>query len=230
MTATAYSFPGDTQEHRARFALQPFGSIRPSTRLQYTIKGIIPREGLGVIWGPPKQGKTFWTLDAAMRVALGWDYYGRKLVQGTVAYCLFEGMEGFRARIEAFRREHLSDDADPPFYLMAEKVDLIADHKALITAFENQLGDERPSVVVLDTLNRSLAGSESNDEDMSAYIQAADAIREKFGCVVLVIHHGPHDGNRPRGHSSLLGALDVLIKVTMTGDTGTAEVELAKDF
>jgi hypothetical protein len=39
---------------------------------------------------------------------------------------------------------------------------------------------------VLDTLNRSLAGSESDDEDMAAYVKAADAIREAFGCAVVI--------------------------------------------
>jgi hypothetical protein len=227
---TVYPIPGLTQEHRPRFVLQPFRSIRPSTALSYRIKGFLPRQGLAIVWGPPKQGKTFWTLDAVMHVALGWEYRGRKVVQGTVAYCLFEGIEGFRARVEAFRQRNLSDDADPPFHLMAEKVDLVADHQQLLERFEQQLGDDTPAVVVLDTLNRSLAGSESSDEDMGAYIRAADAIRERFGCLVLVIHHGPHSGQRPRGHSSLLGAHDALIKVSGDAGAHSAEVEEAKDF
>jgi hypothetical protein len=219
------------QTSRNRFTLQPFGAIRPSLEVPYTVKGFLPRHGLAVIWGPPKQGKTFFTLDVAMHVCMGWTYHGdRKVTQGAVAYCLFEGMEGFRARVHAFRQEKLTEDADPPFYLMAEKVDLIADHQQLIERFREQLGDTRPQLLILDTLNRSLNGSESSDEDMSAYVRAADAIKDAFQCLVCIVHHGPHDAQRPRGHGSLMGALDAQIQVSKTGDKCTAKVELAKDF
>ena len=40
------------------------------------------------------------------------------------------------------------------------------------------------AAIVLDTLNRSLGGSESDDRDMSAYVAAADVLRDKFKCAV----------------------------------------------
>ena len=40
------------------------------------------------------------------------------------------------------------------------------------------------------------------DEDMAAYIQAADRLREKFACTVIIIHHCGINGDRPRGHTS----------------------------
>ena len=61
----------------------------------------------------------------------------------------------------------------------------------------------KPAAVAIDTLNRSLAGSESSDEDMAAYIRAADAIRDAFNCAVVIVHHCGHEGTRPRGHLSL---------------------------
>ena len=66
----------------------------------------------------------------------------------------------------------------------------------------------QPVLVVLDTLNRSLQGSESDDKDMSAYVRGADAIRETFACAVVIIHHCGVEGTRPRGHTSLTGAAD----------------------
>ena len=96
-----------------------------------------------------------------------------------------------------------------PFYLMPTRADLIRDHLALISDIRSQLAaDQLPVAVTLDTLNRSLAGSESSDEDMSAYIQAADAIREAFNCAVVIVHHCGIDGSRPRGHTSLTGAVE----------------------
>src|SRR5262249_9392477 len=62
--------------------------------------------------------------------------------------------------------------------------------------------------------NRSLAGSESSDEDMTAYLNAADAISEAFGCVIIIVHHCGVDGTRPRGHTSVTGTADVQLAGT----------------
>ena len=34
---------------------------------------------------------------------------------------------------------------------------------------------------------------------MGEYIKAADMIRDAFDCIVVIVHHSPHDGDRPRG-------------------------------
>jgi len=76
-----------------------------------------------------------------------------------------------------------------------------------------RLQAEAPAAVIIDTLNRSIAGSESDDKDMAAYIRAADAIRDAFKCAVIVVHHCGIDATRPRGHTSLTGAVDAQLAV-----------------
>jgi hypothetical protein len=84
--------------------------------------------------------------------------------------------------------------------------------------------------LLLDTLNRSLAGSESSDVDMAAYIRAADAVRDAFSCSVVVIHHSGHDTARPRGHSSISGAVDAQLSVKRNAaDNIVVEVEFMRD-
>jgi AAA domain len=82
---------------------------------------------------------------------------------------------------------------------------------------------------VIDTLNRSLFGSENRDEDMGAYIRAADAIREALGCTVAIIHHCGVAGDRPRGHTSLTGAVDAQLAVKRDANIITVKVEWLKD-
>ena len=43
---------------------------------------------------------------------------------------------------------------------------------------------------------------------MTAYVNAADAIRTAFDCAVIIVHHCGIDGTRPRGHTSLTGTCD----------------------
>jgi hypothetical protein len=85
------------------------------------------------------------------------------------------------------------------------------DHGKLIDVI--QYCDIQPVAVVLDTLNRSLVGSESSDQDMTAYVRAADVIRDAFNCSVLVVHHCGINDSRPRGHTSLTGAADAQLEV-----------------
>jgi RecA-family ATPase len=194
------------------------------------VKGIIPREGLIVAWGPPKCGKSFWIFDLAMHVALGWQYRDRRVQQGAVVYCAFEGQTGIQARVEAFRQTFpIEMDGPVPFYLQPVTLDLVAAHAGLITAIKGKL-TTAPALVVLDTLNRSLRGSENDSKDMAAYIAAADAIREAFNCAVATVHHCGIDGTRPRGSTALSGVVDAQLSVKRdASDAIIVEVEFLKD-
>jgi hypothetical protein len=203
---------GEESAPRRHFSLVPFSAVKLDSEPAYVIKGLIPRAGLTVIWGPPKCGKSFWMFDAAMHVALGWEYRGRRVQQGAAVYLAFEGGFGFSRRIEGFR-QHLNV-TEAPFYLISGSADLVADRVGLVEDIRKQLGDNKPALVVLDTLNRSLVGSENKPEDMAAYVRAADAIREAFGCAVAIVHHCGVDGTRPRGHTSLTAAADCQLATT----------------
>src|SRR5262249_49231413 len=227
--------PKEDDKRNPRFRLVPFRAP------QYLIKRLIPRVGLVVIWGPPKCGKSFFAFTINMHVAIAEAYREhkvkpaiaeayreRKVLPGPVVYCAFEGAEGFKLRAEAFRREHKITDV--PFFLMPARMNMVTDHADLIASIDMQIGNCKPVAVTLDTLNRSMPGSESSDEDMGNYIKAADAIREAFDCVVIIVHHCGIDDKRPRGHTSLTGAVEAQIAVKRdVANNVIATVEWMKD-
>jgi hypothetical protein len=212
------------------FPLLAFETIRlEAEHRNYLVKGLLANTGLAVIWGPPKCGKSFWAADLGMHIALGWNYRGHRVRQATVIYVALEGRDGFPARVEAFRRRHGVENA--PFYLLPTSLDLVAECDELIAAIKAQLGENLPGVLFLDTLNRSLVGSESKDEDMARFLAAAERVAQELSCAVVIVHHCGIDASRPRGHTSLSGAVESQLKV---GRTAAGEVivtvELAKDF
>ena len=220
-----------------RFKLLRYCDLRPGVSDEdYLIDELLPAEGIVVVWGKFKSLKTFVMYDMMLHVAKGWEYRGRATRQGTVVYCAFEGAHGFPKRTEAQRRHYKFDD-DVPLYVMAYPTNLIKDHTRLIAEIRHQLqgpdetgaADGTLAVFVLDTLNRSLVGSEGKDADMAAYIAAASAIREAFRCLVIIVHHCGWDETRPRGHSSLPGAVDGQFAITREGDAVTLLVELLRD-
>lgn len=202
-------------EPQSRIYLVPFDEIKLGTECRYLIKGLIPRTGLVVAWRPPKSGKSFKIFDMLLHVALNRRYRGRRVHSGPVVYCSFEGQSGFEARCAAFRKKFLAQNKEyVPFYLQPMTLDLINEASELIRVIRQTLGNVKPVVVALDTLNRSLRGSESSDGDMSAYIRAADSLREAFNCAVIIVHHCGLDEKRPRGHTSLTGAADAQLSVS----------------
>lgn len=215
----------------SRIKLVPFDAIALNTCRPYLARRLIPRNGLTVIWGPPKSGKSFWTFDLAMHVALGWDYRGKRVQQGPVVYCSFEGQSGINGRVEAFRLRHLAENAEGvPFYLQPLVLDLVKDCGELVAAIRDTLGETKPAAVVLDTLNRSLRGPENSDQDMSAYVRAADTIREAFDCAVIIVHHCGVAGDRPRGHTSLTGAVDAQLAFDLTTEQRAKALELTRQW
>jgi hypothetical protein len=60
-------------------------------------------------------------------------------------------------------------------------------------------------------------------------VRAAEAVRDAFGCVVIIVHHCGLDETRPRGHTSLPGAVDAQIAVMREGDVVAVTVEMMRD-
>jgi AAA domain len=215
-----------------RFKLMRYCDLRPGMGDQdYLVDELLPTEGLVVVWGKFKCLKTFWVYDLMLHIAKGWEYRDRAVRQGMVIYCAFEGAHGFGKRTEAQRRHYdLADDDNVPLHVMPCQMNLVTDHKKFVADIGGQLlENEKPAVVVLDTLNRSLVGSESKDADMSACVAAASAIREAFKCLVVIVHHCGWDETRPRGHSSLSAAIEGQLAVTRQETHITVQIEFLRD-
>ena len=95
MNVHEYDFEiNDEDDQQSRIYLVPFEDIELGAERRYLIKGLIPRTGLIVAYGPPKSGKSFVVFDMCMHIALGRPYRGRSVHQGPAVYCAFEGQTG----------------------------------------------------------------------------------------------------------------------------------------
>jgi hypothetical protein len=104
---------------KQRFRVISFRDLRPGPDPTCIVEDLIPLHGIVCVWGKPKCLKTFWVYDLCFHVARGMEYRGRRVRQGNVVYCAFEGAHGFGARTEALRRCHgLADDAEVPIFLV----------------------------------------------------------------------------------------------------------------
>jgi RecA-family ATPase len=182
------------------------------------IEGWLDRGDFGCVYGRPGGGKTAVMIDIAGCVATGTWWHGAEVHQGPVLYVIAEGAAGIPHRWEAWKRRNgLPGDHQDLVWLPA-KVNL---RSALwATAIADVAADIKPALVVLDTLSRTFGnGNENASEDMGAYVSGIDLIREATSAAVVPVHHtGKDQAAGARGHSVLLGALDVELVVRNGGD------------
>lgn len=174
----------------------------------WLLRGMLERDTFALIFGDPGSGKSFLSIDWACRIATGTPWRGHDVTPGPVVYVAGEGQQGFGRRIRAWSEHHdVNLNGAPLFIAPAVAIPEPAGLMPLVTAID---AVERPALIVLDTLARCFGGGDENStQDMSRFVSACDAIRRRYGCTILVVHHTGHaEKNRARGAIALKAALD----------------------
>lgn len=206
---------GETTTTSRRFTFYTIDELASRPPQRFLIDDMIVAGSLVDFFGPPASLKSAVVLGQSLSVASGIPWNGRAVEQGAVVYVAGEGEGGISKRIRAWRIMH--PDADPAdFYVLPDMVRALDDHD--VESFLNELPCE-PSLIVIDTLSRSLAGGNENaPDDMGKFVATVDRIRRETGATVIVIHHSDKAGNYSRGHSSFLAAVDTEIEAKLDGD------------
>ena len=194
------------------------------------IEGVMPTNGLVVLFGEKGSMKTFLALDIAAHVSLGLDWHGHRVAQGTVVYVYAEGRTGLGPRLAAWKRYYGARDLGILFLPQRITVNERPDCAHLILAIEKKVGSTDCRLIILDTLNRNSSGNESSTEDMSEIVRGCDFLRENTGATILMPHHkGYQADDRSRGSSVLDAAADTVISVTRDAGRITIECKKQKD-
>lgn len=202
-----------------RLVVQWPGEIRPHLRGRYLVKGLLPT-GTGVIFGRANAGKTAVAGDLALHLAAGLEYRGRPTRSAFVVWVALEAQESWANRVVAWCRHHQIEPGELRLATVTGIVDLrhvnsVRELIEVLAEVEAQVG-EPVDLVVFDTLARALPGANENDSaDMGAAIASLARIAaEMGGASVMLLHHvGKDEARGPRGHSSLLAAVDSAFEV-----------------
>ena len=199
-------------------------------QMRWLIDGVLPGSGLGCVYGSPGTGKSFLCLDIAAKVALGQDWFGRNTTPASVLYIALEGEQGFYGRIKSWEA-HNQTEMPTWVRFMYNKFNITdgKDIGRLVCAIQEC--DDGIELIIIDTLNRASPGNDENSsKDMGQIIEGCSVLQSRFGGLVLLVHHDGKDATRGlRGHSSLLAALDVALKVEADGKHYKWRVAKLKD-
>lgn len=192
-----------------RFNLVPVASLefKPPS---FLIRDVLEADSMALIFGDPGCGKSFVGIDIACCVASGTDWHDFGIKQGPVVYIAGEGHNGLKRRFKAWEIANGQSLDDAPLHVSTGPASLCDPESAqqVIDAVDETKAS--PVLVVIDTLARNFGpGDENSTRDMAEFIAAADMIRNRHNCTVLLIHHTGHgDKTRARGAMALKGALD----------------------
>jgi putative DNA primase/helicase len=183
--------------------------------ISWLVKHWLQANALMMIHGPSGGGKTFVTLDWCLRIASNIDnWFGNVVRPGCVVYLAGEGHQGLRARIAAWKEFNQVKSLN--MWLSKDGCDLntpagyqrVVDHMRAL--------QEKPKLIVVDTLHRFLAGDENSAQDAKTMLDACGALMREFDCSVGLVHHtgvSTEAQHRARGSSAWRGALDIEISI-----------------
>lgn len=197
-----------------RFRLLSADDVTNTPPMQWTLKGILPRRGVGQAYGASMSGKSFLLLNMAAHIAEGKDWHDFRVKQTPVVYVALEGEEGFRQRIRAllhWRGRPLSPDLH--FVMQPFAINTAADVAALSPCIP------KGALVIIDTQNASCPLVDENSaKDIGGIIEGAKNLARAIdGFVLLVAHTGKEPGRGPRGSSAQIPAWDACIEVVRNG-------------
>lgn len=189
-------------------------SAQPSP-ISWLVKRWLQAQALVMVHGPSGGGKTFVVLDWCLRIASQTpEWAGQKVRAGNVVYLAGEGHHGLRGRVAAWKHHHQVGHL--AMWLSKDGCDLNTPTGYLKVVEQVRMLPEKPSVIVVDTLHRFLAGDENSAQDAKTMLDACNALMMEFKCSVILVHHtGVSDEaqHRARGSSAWRGALDIEISI-----------------
>jgi len=199
-------------------------NAKPQLDSTYIIKNWIAENSISVVYGPSNVGKSFFCMSLAYYIAAGEEWINNKVKRGSVLYLATEGGRAFENRLYALHEAHGFNDVSlavrpSPINLYDAEED-IAKVEAIMAEIGKRM--EPVTVLVIDTLARATAGQmdENNNSEMSKLIAGLDAIRERTGVHIMLVHHSGKDASKgARGASALRAACDTEIELSFDEET-----------
>ena len=192
----------------------------------YIVKDFFPPASLSMVYAPPGDLKSMFLMDMAVCVAAGKPFAtslpnsdtfsGFPVTQGPVVWFDKDnGIDVMMERFAAFGKAHNAPDA-PVYFTAFPKPDIKAANG--LEQIAAAIRETKAVLVIFDNLLRIAGVDDENSSEMDKAMSALRWVAEDTRAAVVVIHHSRKDatgrnGDKVRGHSSILGSLDAAYMV-----------------
>jgi hypothetical protein len=188
--------------------------------------GLIPRQGLAIVGGPPKRNKSFTILQQAICRSLGWPWLGFATSPGcTVSFNAEVPERETQLRLRTMLGALAAPLPVGALHFVTDR-GIRLDQRDGLRTFRTVIETLKPDLVQIDPLARFMSGDENSTREMGRLVGGLDELIQTYGLAVEIVHHtakpsndDPRDGgHRLRGSSSLFAAADSVLILDRAGD------------
>lgn len=207
----------DPRAQGSKFTLLGDLLLEPEEEIDWLLDGLLITGGVSLLAGRPKAGKSTLARYLMSCAAKGSEFLGRATKPGPV---LCVALEEKKSEVVRHFRAMGAGLGDPVH------VHVGAAPQDPIPWLEAAIASHRPTLVVVDPLQRFLRLKDGNDyTEVTAAIEPIMELARKWGTHILLLHHlrkgGGNDEQAILGSTALFGAVDTALILLNRGGTRT---------
>lgn len=189
-----------------------------SVKIPWLVDGLMPREGVGILAGHAKIGKSWLTLDLAITTSQGGAWLNKFQVQpGHVFYIDEESsLDLLSYRYQKLLKYRGLTDANIRFF---SKEGFSFSQQNKIDELRQAMNIQHPKLVIIDSLNRVHRANENSSTEMGEIFRRVSALSKEFGCFILFTDHLPHGQERFRGSTDKEAFVDTGFLASKIGNS-----------
>ena len=215
---------------RSRFWFADEAEVDAQADPKWIFKDLISEQSTVMMYGPSGSYKSFIALMLCLAKATGTKAFGSETTPGLVFYGALEGKAHLKKARRAWKIMNGIEKVENFYVGNAPMIAAPGEMQEFGDEIKKRCAGRTPSLIVIDTLSKSMAGMNENDAaDANKFIRFCDSLVEAFGCTVLAIHHtGKEDSRGARGSSAFLAGFDTVLEVKAHKATKAVSVFVRK--
>ena len=179
-------------------------------------------QGLSMLFGSPKSGKSYLAVSLAWAVASGSPWFGFRTVQTPVLYLVGEGLGDIRLRAEAL---HVADGTHPGGQLSWWSTSLRLSSERDQARLRLEVARAGAGLLIVDTWQRFAGLRDENDAGQTtAALSVLEDLAQDGVSVVLVHHRSKAQDVGARGSSALTASVEAALLVERDDDAKLARM------
>lgn len=202
------------QRHDASIQFEWLGDPHIIERKDEVIPGLLGASEIAVIHADTKVGKSQFATDLSFALATGARWFGLNLQRSAVLYLAVEKGRVTKRRFRALQRLH--GGIRPPIAVSTAPLDLMTKKNidgVIAAAAEMKTSGLSVRLIVIDTLNRAMAGIDENAAGpVGQAFNGLTRIAEETGAGIIVLHHNAKGSGAMRGSSVIAASADLVTR------------------
>lgn len=169
----------------------------------WLVRSLWPEAAVGLLFGPPKLGKTWLSLDLALSVSSGTPCLGAFAVDKpgpALIYLAEDSLQSARTRVDGLcRHRGISLQQTELHFITAPRLRL--DHDGDSRSLRATVEKLRPRLLLLDPFVR-LHGCDENDSGaVSLLLDSLRQLQRDAAVAIVIVHHTRKNGGGPQGYA-----------------------------